>query len=248
MQTQLSQTLPPATIIMTFHAEGVYAHKSLLGFQRIRDYSATRGNKVELICMLDCTEDVTTKMVKNYLYKYGSSKDQIIETSCGNPAAARNLGIEHTLTEYVGILDGDDFLSANWVDEAVRLQTQSPKKILCIPAHILSFGIYTGIQTNVPSREIPKAQMMNMHYWCAHSFARTETYKQNPYNEKVGRQTKFAFEDWDFNLRCISAGIEIEPVAKTYLFYRRRNNSTLSEHQQFNSFTPPSDFFLNIGL
>lgn len=100
----------------------------------------------------------------------------------------------------------------------------------------------------MPSREVPMAQMMNMHYWVASSLGRTEVFKQNPYNEKVGRQTKFAFEDWDFNLRCISAGIEIEPVAQTYLFYRRRENSVLQEHLQFNSLIPPSDFFLNIGL
>lgn len=55
--------LPPATIIMTFHSEGIYAHKSLLGFQRIRNYSTAKGNRLDLICILDDAENFTTKIV-----------------------------------------------------------------------------------------------------------------------------------------------------------------------------------------
>lgn len=235
-------------MIMTFHGEGVYAHKSLLGFQRIRDYSAAQGNRVDLICILDCAEEFTAQTVKNYLHRHGSSRDQVIETANASLSASRNTGIDHTQTEYAGFLDGDDFFSTNWVNEAVALQTRSSKSVLCMPNHVLSFGKHTGIQTIVPSREIPEAQMMNNHYWVSSSFGRTELFKQIPYNEKIGKQTKFAFEDWDFNLRCIAAGTDIQPVAQTYLFYRRRENSMLQEHLQFNSMIPPSDFFRNISL
>ncbi|WP_165089563.1 glycosyltransferase family 2 protein [Neisseria yangbaofengii] len=246
--TLTKKTLPPATIIMTFHGEGVYAHKSLLGFQRIRNYSATQGNHVNLICILDCAEEFTAQTVKNYLHGYGSSHDLIIETNNASLSASRNIGIDHTQTEYVGFLDGDDFFSANWVQESVNLQLRSDKAVLCMPGHVLSFGKHTGIQTIVPSREIPEAQMMNNHYWVSSSFSRTDLYRQIPYNETIGKKTKFSFEDWDFNLRCIAAGVEIRPVEQTYLFYRRRENSMLQEHLQFNSMIPPSEFFKKVNL
>lgn len=244
----MKKTLPPATMIMTFHGEGVYAHKSLLGFQRIRDYSAAHGNRVDLICILDCAEEFTAQTVKNYLHRFGKSRDRIIETSNASLSASRNIGIDHVQTEYTGFLDGDDFFSANWVQEAITLQIQSTKNILCMPGYVLSFGKHTGIQTIVPSREIPEVQMMNNHYWVSSSFSRTDLYRQIPYNEKIGKKTKFAFEDWDFNLRCIASGVEILPVEQTYLFYRRRENSMLQEHLQFNSMIPPSDFFRKVSL
>lgn len=240
--------LPPSTIIMTFHGEGVYAHKSLLGFQRIREYSAAQGNRVNLICILDCAETFTTQTVKNYLHRHGNSTDQIIETGNGSPSASRNIGIDHVKTEFAGFLDGDDFFSANWVNEAVKLQTNAKTPTLCMPEHVVSFGRHIGIQPIVSSREIPKAQMINTHYWVSSSFSRTDIFRRHPYNETVGRQAKFAFEDWDFNLRCIASGTDIEPVPQTYLFYRRRDNSILQEHLQFNSLIPPSDFFLTLGL
>ncbi|WP_373753302.1 MULTISPECIES: glycosyltransferase family 2 protein [Neisseria] len=248
MQTTSTKLLPPATIIMTFHGEGVYAHKSLLGFQRIRNYSAALGHRVDLICILDCAEEFTEQTVKNYLHRYGSNRDQIIETSNASLSASRNVGIDHSKTEYSGFLDGDDFFSSNWAHEAVSKQSDSKRNILCMPGHVVSFGKHTNIQTIVPSREIPEPQMMNMHYWVSSSFGRTDLFRRIPCNEKIGRQTKFAFEDWDFNLRCIAAGVDIEPVEKTYLFYRRRENSMLQEHLQFNSMIPPSDFFEKVRL
>ncbi|MDO4907109.1 glycosyltransferase family A protein [Neisseria sp.] len=241
-------SLPPATIIMTFHGEDVYAHKSLLGFQRIRNYSAKYGNRIDLICILDCANAFTSQTVKNYLSRYGSSKDQVIESSNGSLSASRNIGIDHTRTEYVGFLDGDDFFSSNWVSAALRQSIQSGSPILCMPGHVLSFGRHIGIQAILPSRKIPQAQMMNSHYWVSSVFSQTDIFKQFPYNEKIGRQTKFAFEDWDFNLRCIAAGIEIVPVLQTYLFYRRRDNSMLQEHIQYNSLIPPSGFFSQLSL
>lgn len=248
MQTTATKPLPPATIIMTFHGEGVYAHKSLLGFQRIRNYSAELGHRVDLICILDCAEEFTAQTVKNYLHRYGSNRDQLIETAYGMPAAARNKGIDYVQTEYVGFHDGDDFFSENWVHEAITKQSANKRNILCMPGHVVSFGKHTDIQTIVPSREIPQAQMINMHYWVYSSIGRTDLFRRMPYNEKVGKQSRFAFEDWDFNLRCIAAGVDIEPVEKTYLFYRRRENSVLQEHLQYNSMVPPSNFFEQVSL
>jgi len=240
--------LPPATIIMTFHSEGIYAHKSLLGFQRIRNYSTAKGNRLDLICILDDAESFTTKIVKDYLYQYGSSTDQVIETSWRSLSAARNTGIDNTKTEFVGFLDGDDFFSSNWVHEALKNMIFANNSILCLPEYIVNFGNHVAIQQIIPSKEIPKAQMINNHYWVSSSFSRTDNFQCIPYNENVGLKTKFAFEDWDFNLRCIAAGIEIEPVKETYLFYRRRANSMLQQHLQFNSMIPPSNFFQTLNL
>lgn len=243
-----SNALPPATIIINFHREGVYAHKTLLGFLRIREYSASFGNRVDLICVLDNSDVLTRQIVTNFLKEYGTKHDQMIETSFGTPPAARNVGIDLVKTEYVGFNDGDDLFSANRVEEMLKAQLASKSPLLCFPEKIISFGIKSE-SYNIPfSQNISKAQMINIHYWTYASFSQTDLYKAIPFNELVGKNTKLAYEDWDFNLRCVEHGVNLSPIKNTYFFYRRNKNSVLSEHNSYQSFVPSSDFFNNIHL
>lgn len=249
MKSNARKPLPPATIAMTFHGEGIYAHKSLLGFQRICEYSAANGNEVRLICILDCAEETTAQLVKNYISESGSPNDQIIETRFGSISAARNTAVDNTQTEYLGFIDGDDFFSSNWVEEAMKAQISAKQEtVLCLPERIISFGSHIASQSVLPSQIIPMAQMMNMHYWVSSSFSHISTYQAHPYNENINKNARFVFEDWDFNLRCIASGVSILPVENTYLFYRRRENSMLAEHTGYNSLIPPSDYFEKITL
>lgn len=241
--------LPPATMIMTFHREEHYAHKSLMGISRVRQYSAQNGNEVQLICILDNANDVTSKIVHTYIQQYGKKTDQIIATQFGSAAAARNVGIDHTRTEYVGVLDGDDFVSENWVEAALKRQIDNRNHpIVCTPEYIISFGNKIESFKISYSRAIPIMAMMEHNFWSATTFTETANYRAIPYNERVNIHSPFAYEDYDFNLRCIANQIQIEPVEQTYLFYRRRENSTLSHHTALRSFTPPSDFLDNFIL
>lgn len=234
---------PAATLIMTFHREGVYAHKSLLGFQRIREFSQAEGIEVNLICTLDCADEFTSQIVNRFLQQYGQPKDRVLNISVGSLAASRNIGLDHVQTEYLGFLDGDDFCSENWILAALKLQMSAQKPTLTIPGNVISFGLKNGRMRSQSSDRIPLEQMMNVHHWTACSFGPKKLYKNNPYNENVGKLSRFAFEDWDFNLRNVADGVSILPVENTYLFYRRRENSTLSEHMGYRSFVPPSKFF-----
>lgn len=242
----MTQALPPATIVMNFHNEEVYAQKSLLGFLRIREYSAKQGNQVNLICVLDNPTILTEKIVHQFIKEHGSHRDQIIKTHFKNPSAARNVGIDHVKTEYLGLCDGDDFFSANRVEEMLLAQTNSRDEILCFPEQVISFGIKIESYTIPNSNDIPKTQMINHHFWVLPSFGLTSTYQSHYFNESVSKEAKFAYEDWDFNLRCISHGIALKPIRDTYLFYRRKATSILSEHNSYTSFVPPSQFFNQI--
>lgn len=238
--------LPPATIIINFHREGVYAHKTLLGFLRIREYSASFGNRVDLICVLDNSDALTKQIVTNFLKEYGTKYDQIIETSFGTPSAARNVGIDFTKTEYVGFNDGDDFFSANRVEEMLKAQLKNEKYSIYFPKQIISFG-YKVETMDVPnSQNIILTQVINANYWPSSSFGLLSIYQFIPYNEIVGKASKLAYEDWDFNLRCLDHDIELIPVENTYLFYRRKQSSVLTEHNSFQSFVPASNFFNNL--
>lgn len=240
--------LPPATIIINFHREGVYAHKTLLGFLRIREYSASFGNRVDLICVLDNSDALTKQIVTNLLKEYGTKYDQIIETSFGTPSAARNVGIDFTKTEYVGFNDGDDFFSANRVEEMLKAQLNNNNPSLYFPEKIISFGNKVESFIIQNSQDIPLLQAVNVNFWPYSSFGHIKIYKSHPYNERVNKNSRLAYEDWDFNLRCLASDISLISIKDTYLFYRRRDNSVLSEHNSFKSFVPASDFFSKVQL
>lgn len=241
--------LPPATMIMTFHKEEHYAHKSLMGISRVRQYSAQNGNEVQLICILDNANDVTSRIVHNYIKQYGKGTDQIISTQFGSLSAARNVGIDNTRTEYVGVLDGDDFVSENWVENALKHQISNKNSpIISTPEYVISFGAQIESFKMLPSRIVPMMAIMENNFWSSVTFTETVNYRTIPYNELIGTHSRFTYEDYDFNLRCIANQIQIEPVEKTYLFYRRRENSMLSQHNELRSFTPPSDFLDNFIL
>ena len=232
-----------ATIIMTFHNEGILAHKSLLGFQRMRDYMQSKNKGLDLICVLDSPAESTKNIIQNFISKFGNENDQIVEVAFKSLAASRNSGIDLVKTDYVGFLDGDDFLSKNWVYEALKHQKKIRNRVLCFPKYVISFGKHNATQIIKPSSGIPIPQLINTHYWNSASFGHISIYRDLFYNEIINRNNKFVFEDWDFNLRCIAQKIEIEPVNNTYLFYRRKHNSMLLEHVALQSLTPPSAFF-----
>ncbi len=244
-----NQKLPPATMIMTFHKEADLAQKSLQGMQRVREYSAQFGNEVRLICMLDNADEKTTQIVKSYIQQCGVKHDQVIECQYGSLAASRNTGIDNVQTEYVGFLDGDDFLSAHWVQAALNTQlTSRDLPIISTPQYILSFGAIIEHFEMLNSKKIPLARLMSNNFWSSVTFGHFSIYKANPYNEIIDKNINFVFEDWDFNLRCIASGITFEPVKDTYLFYRRRENSMVVQHAAKRLFTPPSEFFEKIVL
>lgn len=237
------QPLPPATIIMNFHNEGVYAQKSLLGFLRIREYSALRGNRVDLVCVLDNPNALTEQIICNFMTHYGTNHDQMIKTNFKNLSAARNAGIDSTKTDYLGFCDGDDFFSANRVEKMLLSQLNSQNSILCFPKQVISFDKKIESFELQDSDEIPLAQMMNHHFWVSSSFGHISTYQSHYFDESISKDSKFAYEDWDFHLRCIANGVAMKPIRDTYMFYRRKATSLLSEHHSYASFVPPSHFF-----
>lgn len=245
----MKTNLPPATMIMTFHKEGNLAHKSLLGMQRVREYTMNNNGELRLICMLDCADDLTTKIVKDYIQQFGQKHDQVIEIQFGSPAASRNVGIDMTQTQYVGCLDGDDFFSANWVVKSLEEQINSRiDSLICCPEYVINFGNKIENMKAQNSTFIPLSAIVDTNYWSSSTFSDISTYKRNPYNELVNKQVVFAFEDWDFNARSIASGSVMKAVPSTYLFYRRRENSTLGLHTAASTFIPPSSFFDKIVL
>ena len=124
--------------IVTFHAEGLVAHRTLLGLERVRKYANQHNIVVEFVLVLDTADTETTRIVRSSPVL--REIDQILEVTNADQGASRNSGIVAPRGNYLGLFDGDDYYSENWLVAA--LETIRKKKVLVVvhPTYVVTFG------------------------------------------------------------------------------------------------------------
>ena len=65
-------------------------------------------NDIEVICVDDGSTDTSVEIIKEYCEKDSRVKLLMQEEESNNAAKARNLGIKHSIGEYIAVLDSDD--------------------------------------------------------------------------------------------------------------------------------------------
>ena len=221
---------PQISAIVTFHAEGLVAHHTLLGLERLRRHADHQGIPVEFVAVLDAADAETVRVVTSSpVLRFC---DQIIKTDNKDLGSSRNEGIHEARGLYIAIFDGDDYYSENWLTEAMKVVGAASGEIVVHPEFQISFGSDHCIARSIDMDEqpdYPMANCLSVHPWTACSFARRELYLKHPYHRTDLRQTGFGFEDWHWNLEIIAHDIRHILVPATAHFYRRKSSSMLTE-------------------
>lgn len=240
----------PATVqhtidaVVTFHSEGIVAHRTLLGLMRVRRHAAARGIDVRLIAVLDNADDDTREILHGSVLM--EATDLILEVSNGDPGASRNDGIRAASADYVAIFDGDDYYSENWLTEALRTAQAHPGDVIVHPALQVTFGTVHCVAEPLDmdgNPDYPLANCLSVNPWGACSFGKRGLYLRCPYHANDFRETGFGYEDWHWNLELVSHGIRHVNAPGTAHFYRRKATSVLSSHSTGGAILRPSGFF-----
>ncbi|MBK7953701.1 MAG: glycosyltransferase family 2 protein, partial [Candidatus Accumulibacter sp.] len=104
---------PHISAIVTFHGEGLLAHKTLLGLERVRRFTEAQGIIVELVAVLDSADSETTDIVTRCPVLRAT--DQVLEVNNRDPGVSRNSGVFVARGHCIAIFDGDDFYTKNWL-------------------------------------------------------------------------------------------------------------------------------------
>lgn len=212
--------------ILNFHREGSLARPAINSAIAAANHACTAGLEVEIICVLDCEDHATRSLVTSF-----GSQVRVVQTTCADLAAARNLGASSSSSEFVAFLDGDDLWGSQWLTSAARtiLSVDSPD-VVVHPQLNMYFSRhatpYYWLHSDMRYDRIGADNLVVTNPWTALSFARRSLFVKYPYirNEL---QLGFGYEDWGWHARTISAGVLHVAAPGTIHFIRRKATGSL---------------------
>lgn len=237
-------TSPIVSVIVTFHAEAEVAQLTLLGIERLRRYAEKSGIIVEFVSVLDCANSETILAVRSSSVLRDS--DQVIEVNNRDLGTSRNSGIQIARGDFIGIFDGDDYYTDNWLVEALKVSNITTHNLIVHPELQISFGSVHCVAHVLDMDEQPDYPLQNclaVHPWIACSFGAKSIYEKSPYCRADTQETGFGFEDWQWNLETIAKGGRHVCAPNTAHYYRRKPTSMLTEMVASGAVIRPTEFF-----
>jgi glycosyltransferase involved in cell wall biosynthesis len=230
--------------IITFHSEGLLANKTLFGLERVRKFTELHDLVVEFVIVLDTADEETTQAVNtNPVVR---SCDKIIEVENRDLGASRNSGIAVASGTYIGIFDGDDYYSENWLSSAFSVMKKKEGSVIVHPEFTISFGVVHAVGDSLDMDDREDYSLVNffsINPWTSCSFGKKSTYLSHPYCRTDSKDTGFGYEDWHWNLELVSHGIRHVTAKETALFYRRKAVSMLTGMTASGAVVRPNEFF-----
>jgi glycosyltransferase involved in cell wall biosynthesis len=230
--------------IVTFHAEALVAHRTLLGLERVRKYANQRNIVVEFVLVLDTADTETRRIVRSSPVL--REIDQILEVTNADLGSSRNSGIAASKAEFIGIFDGDDYYSENWLFAALNTTKSKEGDVVVHPDYVVSFGAIHAVAQLLDmdrTPEYPLENLFSVHPWISSSFAKRQIYLEHPYLRADAQKTGFGFEDWHWNLEVLAGGVRHVSAPDTALFYRRKTSSMLVDQLNTRAIIRPNRFF-----
>lgn len=212
-----------ASIILNVHREAVFLRRTLLSLEEAVEFAGSKGLKLELVVVLDRTNDATRLALSSFDFSAYAAV-QIIEVDNGSLGLSRNDGIEHAKGTYIFTADADDLVSYNYFYDIYMAARGGGPEALYFPQYVMSFAgtyficRYYGLDQVTPMTFVDKQPYISR--VCAHR----DVFRRVPYRD-VRLSRGYAYEDWHFNAEAVGTGFHIHTVKDTILFYRQRLGS-----------------------
>jgi glycosyltransferase involved in cell wall biosynthesis len=235
---------PHISAIVTFHGEGLLAHKTLLGLERVRRFTEAQGIIVELVAVLDSADSETTDIVTRCPVLRAT--DQVLEVNNRDPGVSRNSGVFVARGHCIAIFDGDDFYTKNWLLGALAVVNGKQGDVVVHPECLITFGTnqwFSGVWDMDDRRDHSLSSCLAINMWVAASFGKKDLYLRHPYHRTDFLKTGFGYEDWHWNLELVAHGIRHVTAKRTALLYRTKEVSTFTSHAAAGVIIRQSEFF-----
>lgn len=202
-------------------------------FESIVNQSVSFKDSLYIICVDDGSTDNSSEIIKKWQKKYPRNIKYIYKEN-GGQSSARNLGLNYVKTDWVTMIDPDDFLHVNFFSEIDKELIKNKNLKLIAPNFIFYYEDKDVKQDTHPLRyrytkdNIVKCEDLNgkIHLHAASTIFDFHLIKSN--NLKFNSDVKPNFEDGkfiaDYLLLCLKSNMSFCKAAIYY--YRKRSDSS----------------------
>ena len=236
--------IPALSVVVTFHAEELFAHASLWSILQARQAALHAGHAVELVFVLDFAQAATSRVVKNHPALQGD--ERMLLTEHGDPGLARNTGVEVASAPWVCTLDGDDLVSLNYFLQHIDAMQGAAPNLVLHPEWVICFGKERRCTQQIDQRsaEFSVDMLLQHNPWVSAVCARKDTFRSIPYRGCKPQSTGFGYEDWHWNCETLAAGCQHHTVGGAAYFYRlKEQGSVNAASNALEVIMPPSALF-----
>jgi len=211
------------SVIATFHNEDYLIGATIGSLVEAVEKARAMGIVTEVYLALDDPSALTRRLVLSHADEYGY---RVVEMSHADQGLVRNACVEHVAGEYVAFLDGDDLFGYDWLWRGWQLASQTDEPLIVHPEVNLYFeGHYSIFVQRASTDPYFDADFLRVcNYWDAMCLTRRSVLLDFPYRQR-DVELGFAYEDWEWNMRTLGAGIGHEIAQDTIHFKRRRKQS-----------------------
>lgn len=222
--------------ILTAHAEGALAGRSLRSLLDASQVARDGGHAVELLVVLDNPDGATLAALRE-AGRHGCHVEQV---SYADQGMVRNHAVQVAGGEFIAFLDGDDLWSENWLVEAHRACNTDPGRVIAHPEVDWFFGNSPWTYFLPDQAEgFDPALMRVANPWDALCLAPAAAYAEVPFSKRAIADG-YAFEDWHWSLETFATGYVHRVAPGTIHFKRRREGSQFMQARGNRSLPRPS--------
>jgi glycosyltransferase involved in cell wall biosynthesis len=221
MSTQKPKTaVPSLSVIITAHAEGILAYKTLGSVRRALAPLAKRGIVSEIILHCDTPTPATTEFIETN--KKALQGVRLFTNSFKDLGPSRNFGVKQAKGKYVTFIDADDLVSEFWFERAYDfLEQHEFGQYIAHTESTVEFGGSDGVI--IKHGEINQATdtllSVFANRWNSIVMAPRELLLAEPY---TSNSPGYGYEDWHLNCRLILRGVHNVLIPHTAVFVRRK--------------------------
>jgi len=231
------------SVVVTAHREGRLPHRTLRSVRQSMTCAEAVGVKSEILVVLDRPDKATRTFFEQ------QPDVRLHEVDFGDPGPSRNFGARQARGRYINFLDADDLFSRRWLRKAIRAAESAEYPAVWSPQFTVIFDNENVVWRHLASSDpdFRPERLIDVCHWLPANLMRREIALRIPFQE-CHPGSGFGSEDWHWHCELLAAGVAIEVVTGTSLFYRRRQATRSALHIEQHAVYRPTRLFDFTGL
>ncbi len=210
------------SVIATFHDEDFLIGATVSSLLDCVTKAEQSGLSVEVIFTLDKPTATTKRIVEHHA---DTIQCAVYQFDYGDQGLVRNSSVKKTTGRYVAFLDGDDLFGFDWIRCGCNVLDNSDGGVVHPELNIFFEGRNSIFLHRSSDDELFDLDYFRVgNYWDAMCMSERSILLDYPYRKR-NIELGFAYEDWDWNMRTLAAGITHHVAKDTVHFKRSRKRS-----------------------